>query len=401
MTQGRGAAPIGATVFGCVLLASLLAVSIFVLGYWRHTEGFRAAPEALLLSVLDEPAGRGRRLAPVGPAADHVAADPLNPRLLNAWIVAKALRGGDLDTLAGPIRVLRDLGWRNTPAVQNSIWQAARERDLPTILNSIDGLMRRQEMLGPAFQMYDQLSVEPRLQRMLVARLRGNPPWRGYYFASGGDIKDPAIMEGRVALMRALQASGDRLTHTEIAPVLPVLIAAGKADAAFAIWRNHRPARTPLDDPNFVIAGRPQAVGTLPIPFEWTLASGPGFYSDVSRDGAGTYAFFSWDGRGSPMLAAQTTSARPGRYRVSLSTDMPAREFAELIGFRFVEADGRVVPFVLQSARGGRLVFVSEAALRSGFPRFEIFGHGRRLDEPVSSGSRQYMVRQLALERLP
>ena len=386
------------TPLGIVLLAALLVVVGYYALLWPRSAGLSVRSDAALLSVLEQ-----RRALPGAPSVDAtaLAADPLDPRLVNAVVVGEARRSGNLAAAAPGVALLRRLGWRHSPAVQNIIWQAARDRDVTTIIDGFDGLMRRGELLGPAFTVLDALSAEPALRPVLAERMADDPPWRLNYLLTGGQLTQPAMLDGRYAIMRAVQRSGDGLTRNEIAPILPPLIAAGHADRAFALWHGHRPGVTsPLADADFATAAQQPALGALPIPFEWLLYSGTGFYADTGDDQRGTYAALIWDGRGAPVLASQQTSGRRGDYTLTVAAD-DARAIAKSLVFKLAGSNGTTTEFVPVRVGAGRLELRTERPVPADFPILQIIGRPDVTEASFPQGSRQFLLRRIDLRRQP
>ncbi|MFS0774416.1 hypothetical protein [Sphingomonas sp. 1P08PE] len=356
-----------------ILAASLLPVT----GYYVTTAPKldvlrRGATTHLLAMGRKRPDAQTAQLAEAIPA---IAADPLNQQAVSGVIAARLQVGGDTKLALQQAALLRQLGWRSTSALQNLLWRGGSTRDLPLIMDTLDALLRRQKLLDTIYPLLNLMTVDPDFRILLTRRLTGRPSWRYYYFLSATNLKDPAEINGRFAVMRAVQRSGDRLTRNEIAPILPRLLGIGRGAQALALWRTHAGALTsPLADPDFAVAARPLPDDALPISFEWQLANGSGYYADASRDAQGNFLSIDWSGRGTPVFVSQVTSATPGRYRLLVTGDTNLSKLTDRLGFRLTCPDGRSVAFTPQGAAGRQLRLLADGVISCAFPTLELHG---------------------------
>jgi hypothetical protein len=360
-------------LFPFMLLASLLAALVYFVGTTTRTTQLGMGVNSNLLGTPRStlPAGRDPSVR-----VDALAGNPLDQRTVNGVIAAHLRQTGDARRAVREAALLRDLGWRNTSALQNLLWRGVQTSDVPLLMDTIDALLRREKLLGEIYPVLNAMTTEPTFRGLLIRRLAARPPWRRYYFQSASDLSKPDQIEGRYLTMRAVQRSGDRLTRNEIAPILPKLIGLGRTAEAFALWQTQAPrTTTPLADLNFAVAALPVPYDSLPVPFEWQLASGSGFFADAGRDARGSFMSIHWSGRGAPTFATQRTSGRAGRYRLQVVSDEPATIVTDRLGFRLSCASGAAIPFVAAaSGSKGRIAQVSASRVSCNFPELQLYG---------------------------
>lgn len=262
--------------------------------------------------------------------------DPLNQNLVNAGL---ALKSDELsaDERALWITVIGKMGWRSTAASQTLVNEAIKTQDLTNVTTIADALLRRQKLFEETVKLMNLLEAEPSTWRGVYSRLKADVPWRVNYLQYAGKIKQPAVVEGRIRTLRALQAGGDRLTRQELAPSIAMLVGTGRLKEAEQIWRaNEKVPPIALHDQNFRIAVGAGSNTDFSFPFEWQFFSGAGFSAYPSEDGLnGVTVVIQWDGRGVPVFMSQLTSATPGNHRFSFKVDGDAQKFANKIGVRF------------------------------------------------------------------
>jgi hypothetical protein len=380
MTAGDGGLPWWRrAAMPLVMAVSLLLVTGYCVVVTPQLAVLRQGANRFLLGAGRQPAsGATRRLAAAVPA---VAAEPLGQQVASGVIAARAQTSGDTARALREAALLRELGWRSTSALQNLLWRGGTIRDLPLIMDTLDALLRRQKLLGNIYPVLNLMTVDPAFRTLLTRRLEGRPSWRLYYFQSAGDLRKPDEIDGRYQVMRTLQRRGDRLTRNEIAPILPRLLAAGQGAAAFDLWQAHAGRLAgPLTDPDFAVAARPLPGDALPVPFEWQLGNGNGYYADVSSEGGVNLLGIDWSGRGTPTFVSQVTSARPGRYRLFVSGEAGQAGTAGLLdrlGFRLVCPGRKPVEFAPVaggSGRGAPLRLDTVGAVACAFPTLEFYG---------------------------
>jgi len=383
-------------LFPLILAVSLLAALIYFVDFSRRTVSLSGNTDNNLI-------GMPRSGPPVGRAAlanvPALAANPLDQKIVNGVIAARLRATGDIGRARREVALLRQLGWRNTNALQNLLWLAGTTSptDLPLMMDTLDALLRREQLLGQVYPVLNLMTTDPAFRAILARRLARHPPWRLYYLMSASDLSRPDQIEGRYLLMRAIQRSGGRLARNEIAPVLPKLIGIGRPEQAFALWGTQAAGVSmPLTDTNFAFAAGPVSADTLPVPFEWQLKSGSGYVVDAGRDDHGSFMSIDWSGRGTPSFASQRTTARAGRYRLVVTADPPMSTVANRIGFRLLCTDGSKAEFNLVSTgSGGKAQLVGIGRVACNFPELELYG---LIQTGTSAAS--VMLRTVLLERM-
>jgi len=318
-----------------------------------------------------------------GEARRAVEVDPLNQRMLNAAMVA-SVRARPAIPGAAWFAALSALGWRETTSRQNLLIHHAQANDLQAILDDVDGLLRRNQLIEQSTPLLLLVEADRQWQARLVDRLRGHPSWRFGYLQRGSLIDDPVQLAARARTLRWLQRSGDEVAVAEIAPVLPKLLDAGLGAEAFAIWRAREPAiARPVADPRFAALATETAASA--VPFHWQLTNGPDHGIDLSSSPA-SHLTVSWNGVGAPVFASQTLSAPAGRYAVVLATPDPAGntsgngggdatgDAAEMIGVRTICGTELVDFGPPRRVSPGRLMYLPPRPVPCAFARLELFG---------------------------
>ena len=252
-----------------------------------------------------------------------IVEDPLEQRLLN-WHYAQ--RAGELAWNSPQLNrervLLGKLGWRHTPSQQNLLLPAALTSDGEQLLDRVDSLLRRGQIVEPAFRFLDMVETLPAARRVFIERLQAKPSWRPFYMKAAGQMRDPRQQTARISTFNALLTTPSEVERAEIGPFLNQLVTSGRGEEAYRLWLRYlgRSARSPLFDGTFAHA---QEVGSRPetsIPFEWQFAYGPGFSTRLASGRQGV-AIRS-DGSGVPVLMSQFVRVRPGRsYLLEVTSD--------------------------------------------------------------------------------
>lgn len=316
-------------------------------------------PEVPLPKGLKRPAFRQATPGDQAVAQRLIVGDPLEQKLLNwHYTQAAAKLAWNSPQLIGERALLGRLGWRYTPAQQNLLLPAALTSDGEQLLDRVDSLLRRGQIVEPAFRFLDLVETLPAARAAFTDRLRANPSWRRFYLKAAGRMQDAGQQTARIATFNALLATRGSVDRSEIGPFLNQLVASGRGEEAYRLWERYlgRRLQQPLFDGTFTHA---QEIGSRPetiIAFEWQFAYGPGFSTRVGSGRPGV-AIRS-DGRGVPVLLSQYVRVQPGRtYALSVrgdgtSGDTVARrlDYALICGneryeFQFAEQRGAVALF--------------------------------------------------------
>lgn len=259
-----------------------------------------------------------------------LAASPLSPRLVNIAMVRAVAAG------APPARwmaQLAQLGWRDTPTLQNRLYAAALARNVAAIVDLCDALLRRRSLVDQIIPALSVVETDPNLSGAFVDRLARWPNWRGEYLTTTGQLRQPSQLAARYRILRALRGRGP-LGPGEAVQNVRALDAGGLPDLAFALWRAVEPEVTsPLDDAHFVRASRDFQGAADTVPYQWQMLSGEGYSAGASTDAGRSTLDIDWDGRGVPIFAQQRTSASPGSYM--LAVRVASSDLTELAAFSF------------------------------------------------------------------
>ncbi len=355
------------------VLAVLLAITTYLIGTaqaYGQVVAVRAV--ALIGGWKSDPAAAAPAMALSDDTVRRaVAARPLDVRALNVAMFRAVVRGGDA-AAARWIPVVSQLGWRDTPTLQNRLFVAATNNDLPGIMDLSDALMRRQQLQDQIIPILSIVEQEPAMRALFARRLLAAPPWRSAYLYAAGHLKDPEQLAARAALLVELRRGGLTLDRDALRSNIQAMVAGDSQSLAFALWSSSRAGvERPLFDPDFTATTRDFANGQIPVAFEWALESGNGFSADSYIEGGRAAIDIRWNGRGVPVLIHQQTSATPGRYRLNVRVAPEKVRDLGSFAFRMV-CDGN--SYLMQPAPGNPATFETPIAVPCSFPTFEVRG---------------------------
>lgn len=224
-------------------------------------------------------------------AVEHAPIDARAVRVLGMALTraGREDQGGKLMLKAGA------LGWRDTPTQVWLITQATYQMDLPTLVERVDGLLRRQVKTDDMLRLFHFLARDQRVRREIIARLVEDPPW-GERFFTRANLLRPVEFAAHGQLLREFKREGGRVDRVRLAPFTARLVSAGKFREARQIWAELREGPRPprssyVIDPEFV-ADMGGSSAEPAYPFEWRL-----------RDEEGGYAVIGTP----PMLSGETS----------------------------------------------------------------------------------------------
>ncbi|SOB80558.1 hypothetical protein SAMN06297144_1121 [Sphingomonas guangdongensis] len=241
---------------------------------------------------------------------------PLLQRLVNVAMTSAVDAG---DAPEPWVRQLRQLGWRDSVSLQNSLTLAVARVDIRTILDTCDALLRRREATERIVPVLSMLEVEPEMRRVVARRLAGRPVWRGDYLSSTGHLRSPEQLVARYALLRELGAL-DAVTEGEAITAIRVFEAGGRTDLAVALWRTLLPQRGAVSDPTFTRAAARDSMAAEEsvVDLDWALLTGEGYGTSAYVENGSAQLDINWDGRGVPVFARQRTTGRRGAYQLAV-----------------------------------------------------------------------------------
>lgn len=375
-----------------LVVATLLSVATYLVTASQAIAAVRAVRSSALIGAwrLDHASIAPIMMVRETVVRQAVAARPLDPVAVNVAMLRDIGRGGEV-RLSRWIPTLSMLGWRDTPTLQNRIYAAAVDANVGSILDIGDALMRRRQVQEQVIPLLVMAEADPALRSSFVARLAGNPGWRGSYLFATGYLRDRAQFAARYDVLRALRRRGIDPGHSEMVSNINALAANGLVNLAFDLWSSSTTATVsrPLQDPRFSEASARFSSGNDQVPFEWEVTSGNGFNVTPYAENRRTALSIEWDGRGVPVFARQRTSAQPGRYQ--LDVDVAPEKVKDLATLAFqLICDGTAYRFQQDDQRATR--FMADEATPCAFPILEIAGDIRARAVP-----RQIELRQIRM----
>jgi hypothetical protein len=288
------------------------------------------------------------------------------------------------------------LGWRSTSAMQLLILDALDRRDIGMIVKITDVLLRREKLTDQATELMAFIEGDKAGWKRLYPILSGNPPWRSRYLGTVTVLQTPAMLEGRLRTIRALQQARTKLSRQEVAPLVQLLARNGEYADAKVVWSNFTGRRALLDDPDFKMAAEATSDDTFAVPFEWTFANSV----DVSSDGiGGADAIIRWDGRGVPIFISQRVGPIGRNPQLLISTGSDSLALMNRFGFRLA-CRGKMADFDLRRSAKGEMIEGSLAEQPGcDYPELQVYGkvQDRRVASEVLINSIE--LRQRAVER--
>jgi hypothetical protein len=318
---------------------------------------------------------------------------PLDQRIANVAMVRDALHRRGTPS-PERLALLAKQGWRDTPSLQNMLYVAATNGDLPRIIDISDALLRRRQLLDQMLPVLTIAEGDSSIRDTLATRIIARPGWRESYFSGTGYLQQRGQLRDRYEFMRLLQQRGARLDRSEVAPTILALDRHGMPQYGFSLWRMIRPDVTrPLDDTRFTLASRSYQAGQEPVPYQWQMMTGEGYSADASVDGAHGVMTVEWSGRGVPVFAQQRTSAAPGSYALDVKVAPEDRNELSVIAFRLICPD-EMVEF--EPVGQGSQHYITRIPVRCAYPILQIAG-----DIQPSASAHQLTFHEIVMRSVP
>jgi hypothetical protein len=318
--------------------ASALLIATLYGMYLLHGFAVKAmaaqSPKAQLAPYL---LGQMKSPSPIGAQGQlqsALRAQPLAQQLVNIAVYNGFVESGGKLPPESSIRLLKSMGWRNTPSLLNIMTAAALRNDLETAIDSIDALMRRGKARDQATALMNMVELDPQTRPLVLARLTENPGWRAEYLRNTDYLKTPQQLSVRADVALELSRRGLTLRRDEIAPIALALLRANRSREAYRLWLHYR--RQPpmlINDPelNWAFLARTADAGDMP--FEWYPHSGSGHWVEFARQNGDAVAVVHWNGSDEPDLLSQRLSLTPGRYDLLVSIAAPSGRSRMELGF--------------------------------------------------------------------
>ncbi|WP_017672083.1 hypothetical protein [Blastomonas sp. AAP53] len=269
---------------------------------------FKAKSSSMLISAAQVKSQSAPPPANLDKVRAALAAKPLNAALVNVGIYSQALnRGAPFRLRDEDVALLKSLGWRHTPTLQNLTVAAIERQDVGNLVDISDALLRRGQLVREAMQLLNAAEVFPKGRQIILQKLALDPVWRTGYLKATEDLKEPRQADARAKLFAMIAKTPDPPTIEEIGPTLNLLVSQGKAPVAYQLWttsQNVRPAM--IQDTEFAAAYSKNGDDQTTLPFEWTFFSGSGFWAEIVQvNPKRQELMIHWDGRGVPVFASQ------------------------------------------------------------------------------------------------
>lgn len=227
------------------------------------------------------------------------------------------------------------LGWRDTPTQDWLIQQAALQNDFETVVQRVDGLMRRQRNGGRMLDLLHRIAAFPQGRKAIVARLSDGAPWQGRFFNMLHHLQ-PGEFGAHAQLLADYHDAGGMVGRAQAAPFANRLASQGRIAEARRVWlawsrSGKRAAEATINDSGFT-AVRSGADSEPAYPFEWRFREGAAFAAigEPPVPAGGTALQARSDGTSESVIAHQTVLLRPGTQRIGYDVlaDSPAARLA-------------------------------------------------------------------------
>ncbi len=209
-------------------LAAFVALAAFCIAGFRAEawHKLQTHPRELeLLSIPDIAVPDGLRARLIR----RLGAEPYDAEAFNLLYASEVRQGAGPDRRAELAGVLAQLGWRNSSAQRNLIFEAVRRGDTQEAIRRADGLLRRNLLREPLLAALRQLEQDEAARDILAQRLARRPVWRGAYFADVSHLADARARAARRALFAHMQAMGDPPAPAELQRSLDAMSAHGES----------------------------------------------------------------------------------------------------------------------------------------------------------------------------
>jgi hypothetical protein len=157
--------------------------------------------------------------------------------------------------------------------------QHARDGEWEDALRSADAILRTRPDLG-SLLLPTLAAIAERAPGSLVAMLKKNPPWRGWFLSALPGTTEPSVT---FALLSGLENGPHAADASELKPYLDQLIAAGQFDLAYLSWAHFLPdssgkALSYIYDGDFETPVRG-------LPFDWLISPIGGAATEIVATG--------------------------------------------------------------------------------------------------------------------
>ena len=257
-----------------------------------------------------------------------VATSPLHQPSLNILYYLCAAERCDIDE-EKLVAALRELGWRSTPAVQNSLAAAVAKEDVKTALQDLDALLRRGQFTEQGIRSLQSIELIDEGRNRIVDLILDSPPWMDLYLRDRGFAETENGRSARLELLGQASARGASIGEEILISNSRSMVQFGDPDRAWDVFSSEIQKTLPSNhlafDPDFESYRNAIARGEPEWPFGWRLSESPGTSQTLGREGLK----FRWNGMGNPIFLAQrvnTEGQLDGRVLVSLRDESQVRD---------------------------------------------------------------------------
>ena len=263
--------------------------------------------------------------------------------------------GDSLRVLAGR------LGWRDRPTQLWLIERALRLGQLETAVQRSEALLRLEYDTRVTFGLYRLIGQDAQGRRLVVQSLERRPFWRGDFLYTDVDQLSVPELLGMVRLLDALRRGSAPPSVAEARPTIDALVAAGRTDLAFALYRRLAPAaprNSLISNGDFEAAGDYSA-GAAATVFDWRVYSQGGSTASVERllDENGNHVLYALaDGATNFRIAERRLVLAPGSYELvyRLRSSSPDAPRALQFGLRCSDRPSTLLPLAEQPLQSDR-----------------------------------------------
>lgn len=400
-----GSKPSAYSALAAVIVGSFL-FSLIIFAYHSHAARAQAT-ERVQPNILSNQTVHESELKAI---RRQLSISPLEQKLWNLYVVGsvglqarRALEQAQLTEAAvqsewtkdvtrrtGLADILASLGWRDTASSQTLLVFSALNSDFEGAIDRIDSLLRRQKIEEQAFEALFNFEAYPEGRKAIAKRVADRVIWRERYFKTPVNLKNPARLANRVALVGQILGQGTTLRRSEIGPVINWLVASQDMGEAYRLWKALQSSKGRDDilyDSSFdVLANLDTIDDALTLPFEWKKMEGLGYEVEAIRFEKGSDVQIRWDGRGTPVFISQVFhNTRPTRLYAVIDVNDTESEDLDQITMD-LRCDQTVVEFEnfrKDIKRMGRYRTMTQDVVPCKFPKLQVMGRDQRVQRAV------------------
>jgi hypothetical protein len=219
------------------------------------------------------------------------------------------------------------LGWRDTSTQLWLVTQAIYQADAATLVERVDGLLRRQVRGDDMLGLLHRLAADPRIRAAIVARLADEPPWSKGFFSRLERLR-PEDLQAHGLLLEEFKDERGQIERAKLAPFVRRMAALGRYEEANRVWTSmggptSRAKAGLVADPEFE-AVQADTSTELISPFEWRLHAGSAGFAVIGSPPVSTEMSLQAEGDGSAAMTLVEQTVLLGRGAYTLTYDVIA-----------------------------------------------------------------------------